>query len=67
MNLKLTTKNFTKTKLGKKKNILKDENLCEEEKKVKLEFKPEIVDKDIVEFVRKVPLQPCERLRQKFK
>ena len=47
MNLKLTTKNFTKTKLGKKKNILKDENLCEEEKKVKLEFKPKIVDKEI--------------------
>ena len=67
MNLKLTTKNFTKTKLRKKKNILKDENLCEEEKKVKLEFKPKIVDKDIAEFVRNVPLQPHERLRQKLK
>lgn len=67
MNLKLTAKNFTKTKLRKKKNILKDENLREEEKKVKLEFKPNIVDKDTVEFIREVPLQPCERLRQKFK
>ena len=62
----MTTKNFTKTKLRRKK-LLKDKILSKSEKQVKLEFKPEIIAEDTVEFVRKVPSPARERLRWKFR
>ena len=64
-NLKMTLKNFTKTKLRKKK-YFKRWTLKWRRKKLKLEFNPEIVDEDTVEFVGKVPLHPRERSRRKF-